>query len=331
MPGHTTGDATTTATRPTRDGPPRDDHPPSRSAGGTSTFAAFLANIGVALAKLVAWLFTGSASMLAEAMHSVADSVDQGLLLFGRHRSRRRADPHHPFGYGRERYFWSFVVAIVLFSAGALFALTEGAEKLLVPHELSSYPWTFGVLAVALLLESGSLRTAVRESRSRKRPGESWRGFVRRTSVPELAVVVLEDSGALMGLVLALAGTTLSFTTGNSRYDALGSIGIGVLLALIAFTLASEMKSMLIGEAAEHGDVDAICDAIRSDRAHPQIDDLRTELLGPDDVLVVGSIGVPADTADQLDATTGRIESRIRERVPAARLVYLRARNRDRE
>ncbi|MGD9997341.1 MAG: cation diffusion facilitator family transporter [Ilumatobacteraceae bacterium] len=294
-------------------------------AGAKSTTAALLANLGIAIAKFVAWLFTGSASLLAEAVHSVADTTNQALLWFGRRRSRHAATGRHPFGFGRERYFWAFVVAVVLFSAGGLFALVEGEEKLRRPHELTSYPWSLGVLLLGLCLEGYSFRTAVKESRSRKDPSESWPHFVRRTSVPELAVVLLEDAGALTGLVLALTGTTLAEVTGNARFDAVGSVGIGILLALIAFTLAAEMKSMLIGEAADRRDVEAIHDAMTSDPALLEVRDLRTELLGPDDLLVVGTVSLRASSALDLEGSRRRIEDAIRDRVSAARLVYLRA------
>ena len=293
------------------------------SAGQASTLAAFAANLGIAVAKLVAWVVTGSASMLAEAIHSVADTSNQGLLLLGRRRARRAPNGRHPFGHGRERYFWSFVVALVLFSGGALFALVEGEEKLRRPHEISSYWWSVGVLAIAFIAEGTSLRTAAKESRRRKREGETWRTFVRRTSVPELAVILLEDSGALIGLVLAFAGTTLAEVTGSSRFDALGSIGIGLLLAAIAFTLAVEIQSMLIGEAADERDVAAIHDALASHGAVSAVTDLRTELLGPDDVLVVGTVSVSPEATD-VEQVARELERAAQARVPSARLVYLR-------
>ena len=293
--------------------------------GARSTIAAFLANLGVALAKFVVFVFTGSASMLAEGVHSVADSANQGLMLWGRWRSHRRPSPRHPFGFGRERYFWAFVVAVVLFSGGSLFALVEGEEKLRSPHEVTSYPWAAGVLVVAMALEGWSLRTASKESAGRRRGDEGWIDFVRRTSIPELAVVLLEDSAALIGLAIALIGTTAAELTGNARFDAMGSIGIGILLAIVAFTLASEMKSMLIGEAASPEDVAAIHAAVTARPGVVGVDELRTEHLGPDDLLVVGTIVVDPDAADDLDPVIANTEAAIRRRVPAARLIYLRA------
>lgn len=293
------------------------------AAGRTTTIAAFGANLGIAAGKFVAWAVTGSASMLAEAVHSVADTGNQGLLLWGRRRSRRDANRRHPFGHGRERYFWGFVVAMVLFSGGSLFALVEGEEKLRRPHELSSYTWSAVVLVLGLLLEGWSLRTAVRESRHHKRRGERWRDFVRRTTVPELAVVLLEDTGALIGLGLALAGTTTAELTGDPRWDAVGSIGIGVLLAGIAFTLAREMQSMLIGEAAPRHDVDRICTVLTDDPAVDRIDDLRTEQLGPDDILVVGAVTLGRGADGDAAEAAARLRDGITRAVPAAHLVYL--------
>jgi cation diffusion facilitator family transporter len=303
--------------------------PPSPVAGAAargraSTLAALSANVGVAAAKFVAWAFTGSASMLAEAIHSLADTTNQALLLIGRHRSRRTATRRHPLGYGRERYFWSFIVAIVLFTGGAVFALADGMEKLRHPHALTSYRWALGVLGVSACFEGLSLRTARREGRADKRAGEDWLSFVRRTPVPELTVVILEDSGALVGLALAFVGTTLAAVTGEPRYDAAGSIAIGVLLALIAWILAADMKSTLIGEAADPDDVRRISEYIADDPDVDELTDLRTELLGPDEVLVVGAVTVRAESAAALEAVAARLEEGIRTGVPAARRVYLR-------
>lgn len=300
-----------------------DEEEGSRPPGRASTIAAFAANIGVAVAKLVAWLFTGSASMLAEAIHSVADSANQGLLLWGQHRSTRSATAAHPFGFGRERYFWAFVVAVVLFTGGSLFALVEGEEKLRIPHRLESYPWSAGVLLAAMVLEALSLRTARREALAARRNGETWRRFVRRTTVPEIAVVLLEDSGALIGLGLAFAGTTAAAITGNPRFDALGSVGIGLLLGVIAFTLAKEMKSLLIGEGAAPRERDRIADIVLRDEAVVGLDDLRTEHIGPESVLVVGTVRLGACSADELSDTIRRIERAVVDEVEPVCLVYL--------
>jgi cation diffusion facilitator family transporter len=293
----------------------------SGEAGLAATIAAFLANLGIAIAKFVAFFATGAASLLAEGVHSVADTGNQGLLLWGRRRAKREPTSEHPFGFGRERYFWSFVVALVLFSGGSLFALVEGEEKLRTPHELTSYPGAAGVLLVSMVFESLSLRTAVRESRGEQRRDESWLAFVRRSKTPEIAVVLLEDTGALIGLLFAFVGVTAAELTGESRFDALGSIAIGLLLGVIAITLAIEMKSRLIGEAAPKDQHDAICDTLRSQPDIVGIADLRTEQIGPGRILVVASVNVD-DRAD-VNAVLADAESAVRARVPDAKLVYL--------
>ena len=306
--------------------------PSRRSAnehGRSSIAAAFAANLAIAVAKFVAAAVTGSASMLAEAVHSVADTGNQALLLLGRHRADRDPTRRHQFGFGRERYFWSFVVAVVLFSLGSLYALGEGLQRLRSPGHPTSYPWTLGVLLLSMVCESFSLRTALREGRARKKPDEPWWRFVRRTTVPETAVIILEDSGALTGLLLALIGTTLAEVTGIARFDAIGSLGIGLLLAGIAYVLATEMKSMLIGESATNDDLERIHAVIRDDPATDAIDEVRTELLGPDELLVVGTVALIADTAEDLEQATARIEQRIRDEVSKARLIYLRVRSDD--
>lgn len=301
----------------------------SDASGRKATLAAFAANVGVAVAKFVAWLLTGSASMLAESVHSVADSANQGLLLLGRRKSRQEANRRHPFGFGRERFFWAFVVAMVLFSAGGLFALAEGIQKVQTPHELTSGTWAIGVLIFAFLMEALSLRTAVAESRGLKHSDESWLGFVKRTSVPELAVVLVEDTGALLGVVIALGSTIAAELTGNTRFDAIGSIGIGALLIVSAFTLAREMKSLLIGEAAQSTDVRAIREAILNEPIIAEIEDLRTEQLGPDEILVVGTLRVDSVSAAEIYEARTRAERGLRSAVPAAQLIYFRMRPTD--
>ena len=176
----------------------------SASGGGKAIIAAFLANMGIAVAKFIAWFFSGSASMLAEAIHSVADSGNQLLLLLGGRKAKKRADSEHPFGYGRERYVYAFVVSIILFSVGGLFSIYEGIDKITHPHELENFWIPLTVLVVAIVLESFSLRTAVRESNLVRAKGESWVAFVRHAKAPELPVVLLEDIAALIGLVFAL-------------------------------------------------------------------------------------------------------------------------------
>jgi len=286
-------------------------------------FAAFLANLGIAGSKLAAFLATGAASMLAEAVHSFADTGNQALLLLGAARGRRAPSVEHPFGYGRERYFWAFVVALVLFSMGALFAIAEGIEKLRHPHALERAEWAIGVLAVAIVLESFSLRTAVREANA-VRGSEGWWSFVRHSKSPELPVVLLEDVGALVGLVFALAGIGLAIATGEPRFDAFGSVAIGVLLAAIAVVLAKEMKSLLIGESAAPGVTAAIRGALEATPQVRRLIHLRTLHLGPEELLVAAKIELDsnlcfADIARAIDAA----EARVRAQVPAARLIFL--------
>ncbi len=284
--------------------------------------AAFAANLGIAVSKFIGFAFTGAASLLAEAIHSVADTANQGLLLLGGRRASRSPDAEHPFGYGKVRYFWAFVVALVLFSLGGLFAIYEAVEKLRHPHELESPVWAFAVLGTAILLESFSFRTAVHEARPLRR-GRTWWAFVRQSKSPELPVVLLEDLGALLGLCFALAGVATAVITDEPRFDAVGSLVIGVLLVGIAWVLAIEMKSLLIGEAVSTADDDAIRAALEND-GEVRVIHMRTEHLGPDEVLVaakvefVGASAVP-DLADRIDEA----EARIRASIDHSAVIYL--------
>ena len=285
--------------------------------------AALPANLGIAIAKFLAFLATGAASMLAESVHSVADTGNQLLLILGGVRAQREPTPEHPFGYGRERYFWAFVVAMVLFSLGSLFAISQGIDKLRHPHSLTSPGWAVGVLLVGMVLEGGSLRIAVREA-GRLWAGESWWDFVRHAKSPELPVVLLEDLGALIGLLIALCGVSLAFALDDPRFDAGGSIAIGVLLGAIAVVLAIEMKSLLIGESASPRIRRQILDAIEAAPQVRRLIHLRTLHLGPDELLVGAKVELePAldfrAVAEAIDA----VEQSIRDRVPAARIIYI--------
>jgi cation diffusion facilitator family transporter len=284
--------------------------------------AALLANAGIALAKFIGYLITGSSSMLAEAVHSVADTSNQGLLLLGRKRAQRKATREHPFGYGRDRYFYSFVVALLLFSLGSVFALYEGAHKLYSHEPLTSPLVAIGILGVAIVLESLSLRTAVRESRPLK-GSDSWWQFVKRSKTPELPVVLLEDTGALIGLLLAFGGVGLSVLTGDPLWDGIGTLGIGVLLGVIAFILIAETKSLLIGEGSDQSELERICAALIG-HGVDRVIHLRTQYLGPDELLIAAKIAVPAtlstlEVARVIDAA----EARVRAAIPAARMIYL--------
>ena len=296
----------------------------SGTGGTRAVVAALLANLGIAAAKFVAAAVTGSTAMVAEGVHSLADSGNQVLLLVGGRRARRAPDDEHPFGYGRSRYVYAFVVSIVLFSLGGLFALYEGLHKVLHPEPLTSPAWAIGVLLVAIVLESVSLRTAVHEASPHRERGTSWWQFVRRAKSPELPVVLLEDTGALIGLVFALVGVSLAALTGNGRWDGVGSFAIGGLLVVIAVFLALEMNSLLIGEAATPGDVAAIRAALEAGDDVERVIHLRTLHIGPDEVLVGAKIAVAHDdSAATVARAIDAAEQRVRAAVPTARVIYL--------
>lgn len=296
----------------------------SAEGGTKAVIAALLANLGIAVTKFLAWLLSGSSSMLAEAVHSVADSGNQALLLLGGRQARRKATPLHPFGYGRERYIYAFLVSIVLFSVGGLFALYEAWHKFADPHPIESWHWVpVVVLLVGIVLEGSSFRVAVKES-NRARGRASWVGFVRRARSPELPVILLEDLGALLGLVFALFGVVLTLITGNGVWDAAGTAMIGTLLVAIAIVLAIETKSLLIGESATRSQQEAIETALVDGEVVSRVIHMRTMHLGPDELLVAAKIAVDAaDGADDVAAAINAAETRIREAVPIARVIYL--------
>ncbi len=291
--------------------------------GGTKAIlAALFANAGIAVAKFIGFLVTGSSSMIAEAVHSVADTSNQGLLLVGMRSSKREASAEHPFGYGRNRYFYSFVVALVLFTLGSVFALYEGIHKIQEPEPLSTAYVAVIILVVAIGLESYSFYTAIVESRKVK-GGATWVQFVRQAKTPELPVVLLEDAGALLGLVFALIGVGLSVLTGNPVWDGVGTICIGVLLGVIAIILIIEMKSLLIGEGSGPAELRAIRAAL-TDGDIDGVIHIKTQYVGPDELLVAAKIAVrgsrsTADVAGAIDEA----EARVRTAVPAARMIYL--------
>lgn len=295
----------------------------SASGGTKAIVAALVANLSIAAAKFVAYLFTGSSSMIAEAVHSVADSGNQALLLLGGKRAARERTEQHPFGYGRERYFYSFVVAVVLFTIGALFSLYEGIHKIQAPEDLSTPQWAFGVLIFAIIAEAFSFRTAIKESLPHK-GNLTWWQFIRRSKSPELPVIVLEDLGALLGLIFALFGVTMAVVTGNPVWDGVGTIMIGVLLGAIAIVLAIETKSLLIGESAGP-EIDAqIREALQSAPEVTRVIHMRTLHVGPEELLVAAKIAVEHDdTAAEVARGIDEAEQRIRAAVPIARIIYL--------
>lgn len=288
-----------------------------------AVMTALVANLLIAVTKFVGYAVTGAASLLAEAVHSVADTGNQALLLLGGARARRAPTREHPFGYGRERYFWAFVVSMILFTLGALFAIYEGIDKLRHPHALTSPMWAVGILVTAVGFEAYAFWNAFREA-EKVRGDRSWWSFLRRTKNPELPVVLLEDSGALLGLVFALIGVGLAIYTGDPRFDAVGSIVIGVLLGVIAVFLAVEMKSLLIGESAGHGERAEIVTAIQADPAVQRLIHLRTQHLGPEELLVAAKVGLAPDSSlAEVAANIDRIEAAIRARVAHARVIYI--------
>jgi cation diffusion facilitator family transporter len=286
--------------------------------------AAFFANLGIAIAKFTGFLITGSAGLLAESGHSFADTGNQALLMLGGRRGNRPADRAHPFGYGPERYFWAFVVALVLFSMGGLFALYEGIDKLRHPHVVDNAPVAFIIILIAVALETFSLRTAITESNRVRQPGVSWRSFIRTSKSPELPVVLLEDVGAEIGLCFALLGLILAEITGNPRWDAVGSIAIGALLVVIALILAREMKPLLIGEAASDSDLEKIHAALSTSANVISVIHLRTMHLSPDDLLLAAKVDFDHSlTVEQLAHAIDQAEIALRTAVPKTTTIYI--------
>jgi cation diffusion facilitator family transporter len=293
------------------------------AGGGTKAIvAALAANAGIAVAKFAGFLVTGSSSMLAESVHSLADTSNQGLLLLGQKTSKREATPEHPFGFGRDRYFYSFIVALMLFTLGSAFALYEGIHKVIEPEPLASPIVAVIILVVAIGLEGYSFYTAVGESRKIKGNAGWWR-FIRQAKEPELPVVLLEDSGALLGLVFALLGVGLSAATGDPVWDGIGTVMIGVLLGIIAVILIVEMKSLLIGEGATDTDLATIVGELAAGKVERVIH-IRTQYLGPDELLVAAKLAlVPGLDTAQVAEAIDDAEARVRAKVPVAALIYL--------
>jgi len=303
----------------------------STEGSSKAIVAALAANLGIAVTKLVAWVLTGASSMLAESIHSVADSCNQGLLLLGSKRAKRAPTEDHPFGFGRERYIYAFIVSIVLFTVGGLFALYEAYHKYHDvleghPNDLLTSRWWWVplvVLVAAMVMEGLSFRTAVRES-NHTRGDASWPQFIRNARAPELPVVLLEDFAALLGLGLALFGVGLTLLTDNGYWDVVGTAGIGALLVLVAVVLAVETKSLLLGESAHDDHLDLIEAAIRAQQHVLDILSLRTVHVGPDHILVACKISVvPTDSARVITDTINAAELRIRADVPEATYIFI--------
>ena len=295
----------------------------STEGGLKAVVAALIANAGIAVSKFVAFAFTGSSSMLSEAIHSVADSGNQVLLLIGNKRARQPADAQHPFGYGRRRYVYGFIVAIVLFLVGGMFSLYEGIHKWQNPEPLNDWWIAVVVLLIAIGLEGYSFRTAFREA-NKSRGNRSLLGFVRASRQPELPVILLEDAGALVGLMLALSGVSAAVITGDGRFDAVGAMGVGTLLIVIAIFLAIEMVEMLIGESALPEEVDAIRAALEGSDGVERVIHLRTMHVGPDELLVAAKIAIHhSDTGKEIAADIDNAEKALRAAVPTARYIFL--------
>jgi cation diffusion facilitator family transporter len=285
--------------------------------------AALAANLGIAIAKFVAFLLTGSASLLAESVHSVADTGNELLLLIGSGRSRRARNELHPFGFGRERYFYAFVVAVLLFSVGAVFSIYDGVHKIIAPDQVRAPAVAFAVLGVSAVLEASSLRTAVREA-NRERQGRGWRSFVHTTKSPELPVVLMEDLAALLGLGFAFLGVLLSVLTHDGRWDGAGSVAVGALLACASFIVGYETKSLLLGESATAETSAEIIRALEDGVPAFRVIHMRTSHIGPEHLLVAAKIAVPATmTAGELAAAIDAAEQRVRASVPIAETIYL--------
>jgi len=296
----------------------------ARGGGNRAIIAALSANLGIAVTKFIAYLLTGSSSMLAESVHSVADSGNQALLLLGGKRARRAANSAHPFGFGRERFLYAFIVAIVLFSLGGLFALYEAWHKWSNPEPIEGQWWwvPLAVLGAAMVMEGFSFRTAVHES-NLIRGRQGWVSFIRSAKAPELPVVLLEDFGALIGLVLAMFGVGLTLLTGDGRFDAAGTASIGVLLVAIAVVLAAETRSLLLGESATQENIDAV-EAALVGRGVLSVIHLRTLHIGPEELLVAAKIEVVgAQTAAEVAEAIDDAEARVRAAVPIATTIYL--------
>lgn len=295
----------------------------SHGHGNKAVVAALISNAAIAVAKFVGFLITNSASMLAESVHSVADTGNQALLLLGGRRAKKQATPDHPFGYGRERYFWAFIVSLVLFSLGSMFAIFEAVEKILHPHEITDPKWAFAILGFAIIAEGISFRTAIKESRAAK-GNASYLQFIRKAKVPELPVVLLEDLAALCGLVLAVGALTMAVVTDDAVWDGYGTLAIGILLGVVAIILAWEMKSLLIGESASRKQQEAIRAAIEVEPGVLRLIHMRTEHLGPDELLVCAKVEFDHQfTLPEVAEAVDRVERNVRSNVESARLMYI--------
>jgi cation diffusion facilitator family transporter len=297
------------------------------SGAKAAVVAALLGNLGVAVIKLVAWFFTHSAAMLAESLHSLADTVNQVFLLLGLKLGKRPPTEAHPFGFGRERYFWAFIVAVSIFTLGAAFSIYEGVKKMLHPHPIEDPTWAFVALGVAAVFESYALRIAWREFKEwrERNPGPFLRSLAESKS-PTILVVLFEDSAALLGIVVACSGIALAMTTGNGLWDGLASLVIGIILLGAATFVGWRTRGLLLGEAATPADRARIRKAVAEVPEVVDILEVLTLHLGPTDILVNLNVKFAdgLDTA-RLESAIDQIETRITESVPAARRIFIEA------
>jgi cation diffusion facilitator family transporter len=297
-------------------------HPEQR----TAVVVAFVANVLVAAAKAGAFVITGSSALLAEALHSLADSVNEILLLVGARRSIRPADRRHPFGHARYRYVYAFLVSLTVFWIGGVLAVIEGVRHLASREMLVDPRWAFAVLGLGAVLDGWSLRTTIRSGRSAK-GSLSWRQLLRATKAPELIVVFLEDLGALIGIGIALIGVGLTTVTGDGAWDAIASIAIGLLLMAIGLLVNRETQSLLVGEAASPEVVTAIREAIGGTPGIEGVVDLRTIHVGPDDLVVAAGFLVdPRQDASAIAQSIVQAEARVRKAAPFRTVIYLEPR-----
>jgi len=286
-----------------------------------SIMFALLANLGIAITKTVAAAITGSGAMLAESIHSYADCGNQGLLFFGLKASAREPDSEHPLGYGKEIYFWSFVVAMVLFSMGGLFSIYEGIHKLSLHEGLRSPVIAIIVLSVSIVLESASLYGCLTQVRKIKHNMPLWT-WIKNSRQSELIVVLGEDIAALLGLSFALIAVILSMVTGNPQFDAMGSIGIGVLLIIISFFLAVKIKSLLIGQSSDSETRQAIMEYLESRPEIESVLNLITLQLGSQIMVAVKARMSGVSSVNQLIENINTCEAELKKKMPAVHWVF---------
>lgn len=299
------------------------------ASGGSKTIViiAMVANFSIAVCKFMAYLWTSSSAMLSEAIHSLVDTSNQGVLLFGLSRAKRPADAQHPFGYSKELYFWSFIVAILLFSLGAGVALYEGFHKLLHPHPITNAYISYTVLIVAIMIEGVATYKAVAEF-NRRRGKTGVFNALQTSKDPALFAIVLEDVAAMAGLFCALIGIFIADRFGVAEADGIASIIIGLVLALVAIFMSREIKALIVGEAAsldvQQGLRTIISSETGQDKPIKSINEISTMHLGPEDILVAASVDFHDGQATEVvEAVTSRLEDRVRVQYPEVRRLFL--------